>query len=377
MSESSENTVAGSHAVTTSSRLASVDALRGFVMFWIIGGQWIFGSLDKIFDCPATRFISTQLQHVKWEGFRFEDLIMPLFLFIVGVAMPFSFGKRIARGDSKKQLYYHVVKRVVILWILGMMVQGNLLKYDLSKLQLYSNTLQSIAAGYLIASIAMLHLGKVCQILLAVMLMLLFWILMTCVPVPGYGPGVLTPEGNLAVYLDKLILGPFRPPLTYTWILSSMTFGSTVMLGVMAGYLLRSERKQVTKIIGLLAAGIACLVLGLIWNDSFPIIKYLWTSSFVLYAAGWCYLLLALFYLLIDVWGLKKCAFGLVVIGMNAIAVYVSTRLFDFRLIGDIFVGGLAKWLGSCNDLVRGVAGFSVIWLILYWMYRKKTFIKI
>lgn len=362
---------------TASVRLTSLDALRGFVMFWIIGGQWIFGSLDKIFDCPATKFINTQLQHVEWVGFRFEDLIMPLFLFVVGAVMPFSIGKRIERGDSKGKIYLHIIKRVVILWILGMMVQGSLLKYDLSKLQLYSNTLQCIAAGYLIASIAMLHLKIKLQFATAAGLMLLYWALMTYVPVPGYGAGVLTPDGNLAIFIDKLILGPFRPPLTYTWILSSITFGSTIILGVMAGYLLRCEKSQVAKVVWLVVIGVACLVLGLVWSNWFPIIKHIWTSSFVLYAAGWSYLLLALFYLLIDVWGLKKWAFGFVVIGMNAIAVYTATRLFDFRIIGDIFVGGLAERLGSYNDFVRAVAGFAVIWLILYWMYRKKTFIKI
>jgi predicted acyltransferase len=154
------------------------------------------------------------------------------------------------------------------------------------------------------------------------------------------------------------------------------------MMGVFAGHLLRSEKTNSQKVLLLMALGVGSLALGWIWNGwlwifSFPIIKHLWTSSFVLYSAGWCFLLLAFFYLVIDVWGFKKWAFGFVVIGMNAIAVYMATRVFNFRNIGDIFVGGLEKWVGPWFSLIQAAAGFAVVWLILFWMYRKKTFIKI
>ncbi len=358
-------------------RVVSIDALRGFDMFWIIGGSRIFGSLHDIFNHPSTEWINTQLTHVKWEGFRFEDLIMPLFLFIVGVVMSFSFNKRLARGQSKKQLYLHVIARTVILFVLGMIAQGNLLAYDLSKLHIYCNTLQAIAAGYLISAIVILNLGLVWQVVTTVALLLLFWALMMFVPVPGYGAGVLTPEGNLAIYLDKLILSQFQDGTSYTWILSSMTFGGTVMMGVMAGHLLRLEKTGGVKVLLLLAVGAACLALALIWNYWFPIIKHLWTSSFVFFSGGLCYLLLALFYLVIDVWGFKKWAFGFVVIGMNAIAVYMATQLFDFRQIGNIFVRGLEKWCGQWNGFIQAVVGFVVVWLILWWMHRRRSFIKI
>jgi predicted acyltransferase len=179
--------------------------------------------------------------------------------------------------------------------------------------------------------------------------------------------------------VDRLILGPFidgtDPP--YTWILSSMTFACTVMLGVMAGHLLRSDKGDKVKVLSLVASGIGCLVLGLIWNLFFPIIKHLWTSSFVLYSGGFCYLLLALFYAVIDVWGLKKWSYGFVVIGANAIAVYMAVQLINFHNIGGVFVGGLEKYTGNWFAFIRAVAGFAVVWLILWWMYRKKSFIKI
>ncbi len=358
-------------------RLESLDALRGFDMFWIVGGDWIFGGLRDIVDSPATRFIHSQLQHVQWEGFRSWDLIMPLFLFIVGVAMPFSFAKRLARGDSQKKLYFHIVVRFIILFVLGMVAQGHLLSYSLAELDIYCNTLQAIAAGYLIGSIILLNFRLKWQIGITSGLLLLFWVLMAWIPVPGYGANRLTPEGNLAIYLDKLLLGPFQDGTNYSWILSSLTFACTVMLGVFGGLLLKSKKDQKEKVFWLFGAGILCIGLGLLWSIWFPIIKHLWTSSFVLFSGGICLLLLGLFYLIIDVWGFRKWAFVFKVMGMNAIFVYMITRLFDFRHIGDIFVGGLADRLGSWNGLVQGLAGFTFIWFILYWMYKKKTFVKI
>lgn len=302
---------------------------------------------------------------------------MPLFLFIVGVAMPFSFHKRLEQASSKRRLYFHIIKRTIILFVLGMIAGGRLLQYDLSKLRIYCNTLQAIAAGYLIASIIMLNMRVAWQIITTVALLLLFWVLMMLVPVPGYGGVVLQSEANLALYIEKLIQGRFYGGGGYAWILSSITFGCTVMMGVMAGYLLRCQRRPAAKVAWLLAIGAGCLLVGLLWHNWFPIIKRIWSSSFVLFSAGLCYLLLALFYLVIDVWGFKKWAFGFVVIGTNAIAVYMATHLFDFRHVGNIFVGNLDKWLGPWNDFVQAVAAFAAVWLILYWMYRKKSFIKI
>ncbi|OHB62377.1 MAG: hypothetical protein A2168_00435 [Planctomycetes bacterium RBG_13_50_24] len=360
-------------------RIMSIDALRGFDMFFIIGGERIFASLHDVFNRPQTEWIRTQLTHVKWEGFRFEDLIMPLFLFIVGVVIPYSFDKRLDADHGKMRLYLHILRRTVILFVLGMIAQGNLLEYDLSKLHIYSNTLQAIAAGYIIAAIIMLNLGLRWQIATTGILLLLFWALMMLVPFPGRGADVLTPDSNLAIYIDRVIFGSFidgtDPP--YTWILSSMTFGCTVMLGVMAGHLLRSDKVGIRKVLWLMSAGGGCIVAGLLWNLCFPIIKHLWTSSFVLFSGGLCFMLLALFYLVIDVLGFRKWAFGFVVIGSNAIAVYMATHLINFRNIGGVFVEGLEKYAGNWYPLIYATAGFAVVWLILWWMYRKKSFIKI
>ena len=366
--------------VATQERLISLDALRGFDMFWIIGGYWILQGLGKGLDSPwFNGHIMPQIEHARWEGFVAWDLIMPLFLFVVGAAMPFSFAKRLERGESKARLYSHVLYRVAVLWILGMIAQGRLLEYDLAKLQLYSNTLQAIAAGYLIASLILLNLRPRRQFVVTGGLLLLYWGLLALVPVPGQGMGQLTEYGNLAFYIDRLILGRFQdgtnPP--YTWILSGMTFAATVMIGAFAGQLLRSNLGKARKVLFLLATGVVCIYLGWAWGFAFPIIKHIWTSSMVLYAGGWSLLLLGLFYLVIDVLRLRFLAFFFVVIGMNAIAVYMAVHVFDFRQLGDILVGGLAKWTGNWHDFIRAVAGITILWLILYYMYRKRTFIKI
>jgi predicted acyltransferase len=357
-------------------RLISIDALRGFDMFWIVGGDAIFRSLQNISRNPITERINLQLQHCPWQGFRFYDLIMPLFLFIVGVVLPFSLGRRIAAGSSKLAIYKHILIRVVILWLLAM-IQDELLAFDLNKLRLYSNTLQAIASGYLITSIVMLHLRPRVQYFIFGCLLVTYWALMTFVPVPSHGPGQLTPDGNLAIYIDKSLMGPFQDKTAYTWILSSMTFAATVMMGSFAGRFLHTSRSGFSKVLILLTVGIASLLAGLVWSTFFPIIKYIWSSSFVLFAGGISLILLALFYLVIDVLAYRKWAFGFIVIGSNAIVAYMLPTFISFRSIGNFFVSGLDKWVGGWTEFIHTLAAFVVLWLLLLVLYRKKIFVKI
>lgn len=360
-----------------SNRIISVDALRGFDMFWIIGGGAVVENGAKPFDGPVSSWIQNQLRHVPWEGFHFEDLIMPLFLFLVGVVMPFSFDKRLAEGTNKLKLYRHILLRVILLWILGMIKQGYLLEFNLDTLKLYSNTLQAIASGYLIAAIILLHCKPRLQMGICAGLLLVYWALLAWVPVPGFGAGNLTPEGNLAIYIDKLLLGRFQDGTPYTWILSSMTFAATVLLGVFSGRFLKSAAAGLSKFAGLMIAGLACLLAGWLWSGWFANIKHLWTSSFVLISGGMCMLLLGLFYLVIDVWGRRKWAYGFVVIGSNAIVAYMADSVFNFWDIADRLVGGLDRWTGDWTGLVHALAAFGVLWLGLWYLYRNRTFVKI
>lgn len=358
-------------------RLASVDALRGFDMFWIMGGREFILSFAALIFSGAPPWLDHQLEHVPWEGFVAWDLIMPLFIFVSGVALPFSMSKWKGSGDSKRSFYLRVARRLVILWILGMAVQGNLLAWDLDKLRLYTNTLQSIASGYLIGTIFLLTMSIRTQLIATAGLLLSYWAILEFAPVPDIGAGVLEPWKDFANYFDDLVLGHFADGGNYTWVISSLGFGATLMMGVFAGHALRSNESDQQKLNMLLAMGIGCLATGWIWSIWHPMIKHIWTSSMNLWAGGWCFLLLAAFYWIIDVRGYKKWAFPLIVIGTNAIAVYVATHLFNFRHISNIFVGSLVERLENFGVFLSAFGALLVPWLILLYMYKKKTFIRL
>lgn len=361
---------------TSDQRLVCVDALRGFDMLWIIGGSEVLITLAEATGIGFLSNIAIHFDH-NWGQFHFYDLIQPLFLFIVGVVMPVSFRKRIARGETKKSIYAHVMKRVFVLYILGLISSGHLFSFDISKIHLITNVLHVIAIGYLVSSVLILELNIKWQIGITVALLFLYWAIMALIPVPGYGAGIFKPDINLALWIDNALLGHFQEGEGWTYIISSITFIPSIMLGVFAGYILQSGRDEMRKAWLLALIGVSCIIAGRIWGIWFPVIHHIWTSSLVLYGAGLSFVLLALFYLVIDVWGFKKWSFPFVVIGMNAIAVYVATHLFDFTLIGNILVGGLEKWIGSWFDFIQALAAITIVWLILYWMYLKKTFIKV
>lgn len=360
-----------------SKRLVSIDVLRGFDMLWIIGGAEAFLALVALFVSPLPEWLTNQFDHVEWEGFVAWDLIMPLFLFVSGASMPFSFSKWAKGGGDRKGLYLRLARRLALLWILGMMVQGNLLAFDLERLALYSNTLQAIAAGYLVAAVLLLTAGVRAQVAVTAALLLGYWAILALAPIPGEGAGILEPWRNFALHADKILLGEFRDGTTYTWTISSMGFAATVMQGVFAGHLLRSRLSESRKTLALLGLGAASLALGWAWSYWLPIIKHIWTSSMVLWAGGWCYLLLGAFYWVLDVKGWRRGAFPLAVIGMNAIAVYVATHLVSFRHIAEGLVGGAAARLGAAGEFLLAFTTLLIPWLILLYMYRKKTFIRI
>ncbi|NJO68847.1 MAG: DUF5009 domain-containing protein [Bacteroidetes bacterium] len=311
---------------------------------------------------------------MEWLGFRFYDIIMPLFLFIVGVAMPFSFHKRMASGSSKMHIMSHVIKRAFILWFLGMVVQGNLLSYSWSNYHFYSNTLQAIAAGYLIASLIILYFNILKQIIITIGLMILYWVVM--ILLPG-GSGLYDPQQNAAIYIDKLILGAHQDGTTYSWILSSLNFTATTMLGVFCGYILQSVATGIKKVFYLLILAVFCYLLAIAWNPIHPIIKHIWTGSFVLFAGSFSILLLAVFYLIIDVLKMKGWSRMFIIIGANAIVAYVAWHLFDFRYISDIFIRGLDQYTGNWYQFIRNTGGFLTLLLLLWYMYSRKIFVKV
>jgi predicted acyltransferase len=364
-------------------RLLSLDTLRGFDMLWIAGGEYLMVTLAALTGWPFLQWIAGQMEHVEWEGFRFYDMIFPLFLFIAGVSMPFSILKRQKRGESMRKIYLHLVKRLILLILLGL-IYGGILQLDFEK-QRYSSVLARIGIAWFLAAVIVLNTSVRGQVIWFIGILLGYFAIMKLIPVPGFGAGVLTPEGNLAAFIDqKLLPGRF---CCYTYgdnegLLSHIPAICTALLGTFAGHLLISDDKRLTglkKGLILLLAGFAALALGKLWSLSFPIIKNLWTSSFVLFAGGWSLILLALFYLVIDVWGFKKWTLPFVVIGLNSITIYMlNSGIIDFEQMGGYFFGGLANQFSELAQPVILAAGAVIcMWLFLYLLYRNKIFLKV
>lgn len=360
-------------------RLESLDALRGFDMFWIVGGSAVVRAALAGSQNPHVLAFRDQFEHFPWEGFCFFDLIMPLFLFMIGVSLPYSLAKRVERGQSRAQIYAHVLARVFLLCFLGMLVNGNLLTYDPRRFQLTYSVLHVLAMGYLVASILVLNLRVRGQVVATVLMLLAYWLIQSR-PAPGYEPATYAPGATWGDWLNETLLGNWQGEWRRPWIVSLTTYGATAMFGALAGQLLRSGRSAAAKVGGLVAMGLVCLAVGWLWSDRLPIIKKTWTSTYALWAGGWSYLLLALFYLVIDVWKIRRWALVFKVIGMNSIVAYMAFQLFGpaLRQAGRVFVGGLKPHLsGASYGALEAAAATAILWLILYWLYRTKTYVKI
>ncbi len=361
-------------------RVASLDALRGFDMFWIIGGDAICRALPAIKDTGLTRLLAQEVEHYPWAGFTFYDVIFPLFFFIIGAVMPFSLLKRAESGEPTKRLYIHVIKRSLILILLGLIVRG-VLKFDFANMR-WMGVLQRIGLCYFLVSILVLNTKKRTQGVVFVAVLLLYWAALALIPVPGFGAGSMTPEGSLHSYIDqKLLPGKFSEQFyghgDSMGVLSTPAAACSILLGVFAGYWLKSGRSGGKKTRGLFAAGLVCLGIGYVWSLAFPIIKHIWTSTYVLWAGGWCLLLMAAFYWIIDVKGRSRWAFFFVVIGMNAILVYFGQEVVDFDRIAEFFLSGAARQAAAFGPLIIVIGALAAKWLVLRFLYRQKVFVKV
>lgn len=374
---------------TTSNRLESLDILRGFDLFCLVVLESVLHPLAHAIHVPWFDSFMWGFTHVEWEGFSSWDLVMPLFMFMAGVSMPFAFSRYRALPD-KKVVYRRIGKRVLLLWVFGMMCQGNLLALDPNQIYLYSNTLQSIAIGYLIAALLFLNVRMPGQIAVAVCLLLVYWGAMEGIYVGGFGGGNYTPDGNLAEWIDRVVLGRFRDGATiadgqiifadwyrYTWILSSLNFGVTVLTGVFAGHILKSEYTQRRKLQLLFSIGVAMVVTGWLWGLQLPVIKKLWTSSMVLVSSGYCFLLMGLFYYWIDYKGHRQYNTWLKVYGMNSIAAYMLANVVNFRCVGESLFFGLQPYLGNYYPMLLVLCNVLVIYVILWLLYKHKIFLKV
>lgn len=372
--------------VVKPARLESLDALRGFDMLWIIGGGEVVHTLAKVSNVSFLKVLSIQMWHVPWDSFHFEDLIMPLFMFMAGMSVPFSIDKRLSMGESNKKIYLHAFKRCIILLILGMAYEGNLLAFDTNNL-FFGSVLGAIGTGYFFSVIIYNQLNTKNQILVTTGLLVAYWSILTFAPVPGQPAGVLLPESNITKYVENMVLGSHaRTGVTYMWVLDTLGVIGTVMTGVFASTIIRgnfrlsfikSSNGQIQKTLLLVLAGLALVCTALVLNIWFPVIKKIWTPAFVLLTSGLSFILMALFYFIIDVKGYKRWAFWLKVIGMNSITAYLAVHFIPFDSLANIFIFGLGQFLGNYYPVVQSLAALAIIYMILYWMYKKGSFIKI
>ena len=374
----------------TTKRLESLDALRGFDLFCLVGLSVILKALNRVIDVPWYDNMMWAFTHVEWEGFSPWDLVMPLFMFMSGITIPFALS-RYVNGKNKGTAYLRIAKRVVLLWILGMICQGRLLALDPDRIYLFSNTLQAIAVGYLIASLLYLNTSVKTQVIVALGLLLAYWGCMEWIQVGSYGGGNYTPDGNLAEWIDRVVLGRFRdgasvsngevvfaPYYRYTWILSSMTFGVTAMMGMFAGHILKSGRvKPLNKFYYLAGVGVALVAIGWLWGVQLPVIKKIWTSSMVLVSSGYSFLLMALFYWVIDYRGHNKHVGWLKVYGMNSIVAYMLSMCVNFGSVSTSLFYGLEQYVGDFYPVIIAFSNVAIVYAILWIMYKQKLFLKV
>lgn len=368
-----------------SGRLTSLDVFRGATIAGMIlvnnPGSWAY--------------VYPQLRHADWHGWTFTDLIFPFFLFIVGVAIVFSFSRRVELGYSKMKLFLKVVRRTLILFALGLFLNG-FPNFDFSSIRIMG-VLQRISICYFFASLIFLTSGVRWQAIWSVILLFVYWGLMEFVPVPGVGAGLYEKGRNFAAYVDSLILSGHMWSATKTWdpegIISTIPAISTTLFGVLTGHWLKSKRDAIEKTLWLFIMGNLGLFAGAVWNAWLPINKNLWTSSYAVFTAGFALIVLGFCYFFVDVKGYRKIAYPFVVYGMNAITVFVLSGIIGrlsvyFKVsLPDgstttvknyIYESFFASWLGPMNgSLGYAIANVLLMYLLAWILYKKKIFIKI
>jgi predicted acyltransferase len=368
-----------------SGRVESLDVFRGLTI----------AAMLLVNNPGSWGHVYAPLLHAAWHGSSPTDLVFPFFLFIVGLASAFSLGGLLDRGFTRAEVFRKALLRAIIIFGLGLALQG-FPHYDLAHLRILG-VLQRIAVSYLVVAAIVLATGVRGQITALIGVLLGYWTLMTLVPVPGVGRGVLEPDLNLAHWLDLRLIGPKHLPLdTRTWdpegILSTLGAIATVLCGVLAGHWLRSAHPAWPKAVGLGVAGAVGIAVGLTWNRTFPINKSLWTGSYFLFSAGIACLILALLYWLVDTKARRSWTWPFLVFGTNAITAYWLSSLLGIILDWIMIPGPsealvlktylyerlFASWLDPIDASLAYAITYVLLWLgLLSLLYRRRIFIRI
>jgi len=372
-------------SVDKKERLISLDVFRGIT----IAGMILVnnpGSWSNIYP---------PLQHASWHGCTPTDLIFPFFLFIVGVAITLSLSKRKSRGDDQSKLIANIFRRSLILFILGLIMSGFPF-FDFSSIRI-PGVLQRIAVVYLISSIMFLKLSVKAILYSAVLFLLLYWALLTLIPVPGIGAANLEKTTNISAWLDNLLLSGHLWRVTKVWdpegILSTLPAIVSALIGILTGHWLQTKNDKTTKTVWLFVYGCILMLAGYIWDGWFPLNKSLWTSSYVLYTSGLALLFLAICYWFIDVKKIHWWVKPFQVYGLNAITVFflsgLMARLLSLIKVMDsigaevsikelLYSSLFLSWLSPINASLVWALTYVSIWLGLMWiLYAKRIFIKV
>ena len=361
-------------------RLLSLDVFRGATL----------ASMVLVNDPGSWEHVYAQLDHAAWNGWTFTDTVFPFFVWIAGVALTISFAKRIERGESRRTLFLHVLRRALLIFAVGLFLNG-FPYFHLSRIR-YLGVLQRIAMCYLISASLFLAVKVRGLIVAIITLLTTYWLLMILVPVPGCGAGHLDKDCNFARYVDGLVLSGHMWSQTKVWdpegLVSTLPAIATMLFGILTGYLLRIERTPVQKTARLLAIGGVLIIAGQVMNIWLPINKNLWTSSYSVFMAGLASVVFAIFYWIVDVKKHQRWARFFAIYGLNALAVFISTGMIG-RLLGIIKVDNrtLATWIYQTifaplaspinSSLLYAIANVLFFFLIVYAMYRRRWFLRV
>lgn len=356
----------------------SLDALRGFDMLFIMGlTTWIVALCRLLPPGWFTDWLAMQTEHVEWHGLTHYDTIFPLFIFVAGISFPFSVSKQRANKKSEKSIVYKIIKRGLMLVLLGLVYNG-IFQFDFP--MRYASVLARIGLSWMFAALLYTKFNaKTCGII-SVVILIGYWLMLWLIP---NGSDPFSFENNLVGVIDQVLLPGKLYERTFDpeGILSALPAIVTALLGMLTGRFVQLSNERISgnkKTFYMVVAAIAFLVIGWIWSYWFPINKKLWTSSFVLVLAGYSLLMFALFYYIIDVKGYKRWSFFFRVIGLNSITIYLVQRIINFRQIANFFFGGIVSFCPeNVGNLINTTAYIAVCWLFLYVLYKKNIFLKV
>lgn len=362
-------------------RLYSLDALRGFDMFFIVGGAELIKAICTLFPTPLTDSIAHQMTHTEWHGFTFYDMIFPLFLFIAGVSFPYSLAQKRFNNLSTRKIILSIFKRGLILIGLGL-VFNRFLAFDFEHMR-YASVLGRIGIAWMIAAFIYTFGGKNWSIGIGVFILIGYYAVCAFIPSPvsPTGASPFSIEGSIVTWFDLNYLPGRCLETNYDplGLLSTFPAIVTALLGIITGCILKNEKLSGNrKVFWLFCFSIGLIIIGLLWNNIFPINKKLWTSSYVCFAGGLSLFLLTFFYLVIDVMKFKKWSFFFTVIGMNSITIYMAQKIVDFSHISKFFGGGIVNLSPlTLQPLLQSIFYLMVVWGFLYFLYRKNIFLKV